>query len=485
MSALKCPNPSCPFLFDPTQVPPGALLTCPRCGMRFTLGPTAAPGYPPPNVGYQPPVVAPTGGYGPSETASIPNAEPVDDDTAASAPSQEGSGVSAGKAPPRKRGGAGALIAAVGGALLLLGVIVFGVVLAIMLKSNMSSGDGVTSSDLAKPEWNFAYKMPGDPWVMDADMKNEISVNAFAMKRGGPDAWAALSVSDYKDRSPLLHELREKMLDQLNRVFQNLPPDLTLEPVKWAGKDAYHCRFRGERRVGETTCIGDCYVLSYKGLGYWFYAWSAEADFDKVGTELAELKDKFRTLNEREKWSEKVGNKVTFPRKGTHKLKYQIATFEKFWKEDERSLPTDLRPKADLVLRGEFTGRSKQDRPPYAELAVLFIEGGGDPMSVAAKEVRAYYTRDPDTFGKFNLTELTGEPLGEPPPGEEPAAVQPARYKVSPADPNASKSAEKLVVYAAIEVDGQTVIAEASCPWSQREVWERRLIQFVGTLKGK
>src|SRR5262245_40659518 len=39
MSALKCPNPSCPYLFDPTTVPPGVVLACPRCGMRFTLGP--------------------------------------------------------------------------------------------------------------------------------------------------------------------------------------------------------------------------------------------------------------------------------------------------------------------------------------------------------------------------------------------------------------------------------------------------------------
>lgn len=52
-AALKCPNPSCPFLFDPTQVPPGAMLTCPRCGMRFTLGPT--PGGPPPGAYQQPP----------------------------------------------------------------------------------------------------------------------------------------------------------------------------------------------------------------------------------------------------------------------------------------------------------------------------------------------------------------------------------------------------------------------------------------------
>ena len=37
-NALKCPNPSCPYLFDPTGVPAGVVLTCPRCGMRFTLG---------------------------------------------------------------------------------------------------------------------------------------------------------------------------------------------------------------------------------------------------------------------------------------------------------------------------------------------------------------------------------------------------------------------------------------------------------------
>jgi hypothetical protein len=42
-TTLKCPNPSCPYPFDPTRIPPGAVITCPRCGMRFTLG-QPAPG---------------------------------------------------------------------------------------------------------------------------------------------------------------------------------------------------------------------------------------------------------------------------------------------------------------------------------------------------------------------------------------------------------------------------------------------------------
>jgi hypothetical protein len=45
--AMKCPNPDCPFLFDPSQVPAGAVLVCPRCGTRYTLPETAPVPTPP------------------------------------------------------------------------------------------------------------------------------------------------------------------------------------------------------------------------------------------------------------------------------------------------------------------------------------------------------------------------------------------------------------------------------------------------------
>ena len=46
MTPAKCPNPSCPFLFDPSQVPPGAVIACPQCGLRFTLAPPPPPSQP-------------------------------------------------------------------------------------------------------------------------------------------------------------------------------------------------------------------------------------------------------------------------------------------------------------------------------------------------------------------------------------------------------------------------------------------------------
>src|SRR5437763_14122909 len=66
---LKCPNPSCPYVFDPSQVPVGVVLSCPRCAMQFTLGPpqaAAAPTAP----------GAPAPGYPTGATAPPPPPEP-------------------------------------------------------------------------------------------------------------------------------------------------------------------------------------------------------------------------------------------------------------------------------------------------------------------------------------------------------------------------------------------------------------------------
>src|SRR6476619_1618125 len=112
MPALKCPNPSCRFLFDPSLVPPGAVLTCPRCGLRFTLG--------------QSPAAVP-----PTPT----NPEPAP--TPAAAPPE----------PVRKRsGGMGGTVLALVGVSAVALLAVGAVVLAVMLRPRLT-GDGGTAFD--------------------------------------------------------------------------------------------------------------------------------------------------------------------------------------------------------------------------------------------------------------------------------------------------------------------------------------------------
>jgi hypothetical protein len=256
------------------------------------------------------------------------------------------------------------------------------------------------------------------------------------------------------------------------------------EPAKWAGQDAWRYRFRGARKDTELVCAGEAYALAYKGVGYWFYTWSAERDADALAADLAGLRDRFRLLAGRESWNPSTGSRVVFPRKGTPKVPYQLGTYAKTWAERPGVDPGDVRPKADLALVGTVPTRGKGDRPPTAELVVLVFDDPGDPAAVAGREVRKWYTREPETFGEFKVAEVAGDPEGEPTPGDEDPAGPVTRLAVTAADPNVSKSVEKLVVFAAVKVGDKVVVAEAQCQLAQRKVWERRLVQFVGSLRG-
>lgn len=448
MAALKCPNPSCSFLFDPTQVPPGAVLTCPRCGMRFTLGP-------PPGSG-PPPVAPPV----------------IEEDAAESAPP-----------PPRRRasGNPFPVMLALGGAMLLLGVIAAALFLAMRVRSTDATAGGAAGNEVVVADKNFAYKMPGPPWEKDPATQNALGVTAFALHRAeAPEAWVALSVSDYEKRSPPPAEMREKMHDHLNRLFLDVAPDLALEPAKWAGQDARKCQFRGRHKTTDTICVGECYLLSYRGVGYWWYAWAAERDVAAVADELTAMRGRFRLLDQRKNWSEEVATEAVYR---SESGKYRLSNFEKIWSKPDGSDPKDEDPKADLLLKGVLKGRQRRDVNPTAALVVLVLPGGGDPMTVAGKYVRKRHTPDAELFGPTAITELTGDPVGDPPVGDEKAVAPVARLKVSPGGENASKSAEKLVVYSAIKVGDEVIVAEGSCPWAQRAAWERRLMQLVGSLR--
>lgn len=458
MPALKCPNPSCPFLFDPTQVPAGAVLTCPQCTMRFTLGPS--PGVQPPPTPAHPPIAS---------RATPP---------AADAPAEP-------SGPPHRRRTEGGfpILLTVGGVLLLFGLIGTALYVAMLAKRvNTDSESGPTSREVVVADKNFAYKFPGPPWVQDQETRNALAVHAFGMKRTEPpEAWAALEVSDFGSQSPTEAELRERMSDQLRRVFLNLPEELPLEPATWAGLDARKCSFRGERKGTGTVCVGECYLLAHQGVGYWFYTWSAERDAAEVAAQFDDLRSRFRVLDGRAGGGIRPAPAETVFH-GTS-ANYKLTGAASIWKKPEGLAATDEDPAADLLLRGELPSRQKRDFSPRATLVVLVLKDEGDPADVGGKYVRKRHTLDPEVFGPTKITESSGDPEGDAPSDPEVGGTPATRLRVSPGGENASRSAEKLVVYSAIRVGDAVVVAEGSCPWVERAAWERRLIRLVGSLR--
>ena len=486
MPAMKCPSAQCTFLFDPAQVPPGAVLVCPRCAMRFTIGAQVpAPGY---GVAAGYPA---TGDFQAGDVPGLPSdfqqtLSHGGHGVATPGPAAPPAAGTAQQPARRKASGVRSTLLTVVGLLVLMSLAVGVVILVAVSKRGAAVPVAAGDTEVRVPDRNFAYKMPGAGWPKDNDTQNELGVNVFAMQREAtPTGWVALAVIDYETRAPLPGEMHEETLRQLNRVFQDVPPGLTTEPAKWGPHEARKCFFRAEHKLTQVACVGEAYTMSYKGVGYWFFAWAAEADAAALSGEFDAMRERLRTLDQREKWVPAAAVEATF-RSVKPTSRFRLSTPEKIWAAAQLD-PTDEDPAAELLLKGVLKGRTRRDFNPAASVVVLVVPGGAEANEIAEEYVRKRYTRDPAVFGPTAIEPVTGDLAGDAPAGVAGAATEgglPARrLKVSPGGADASKVAEKLVVFAAMAAGDSVVVAEASCPWSQKDVWERRLAQFVGTLR--
>lgn len=580
-AALKCPNPSCPFLFDPTQVPPGAMLTCPRCGMRFTLGgapggpppgayqpppppgygpppgypgqplpggypppgygapppgygapPPGYPGYPQPPAPPQPQYGAPPPGYGappqpqygpPPPQPSYPGPDastfggqstqgglataPAADNqlsfgetaTATAEPARRDGPAPRRAAPHRgepetderkeairerasKQGtGMISVLIAVGGVLVIGGVMV-----AVMMGKRGFVQKGSSSSEIRKDEMNFSLKPPPAGWELDEETKKYLSVNVVAYRRTGPEGWAALAVRDYDDRSPRPAELKERMMELLNKGFDNLPPEVDTKPAKFGNLDGFEANFRGTSKTTGEECVGQVTLFENKGIGYWFFGWSTARDASMVSSEISEIKSGLKILDRRDKWKAKKSSERVYRNKNQT---FSITDHENIW-----TLPKGVDPVADpnyghqedekceMLLIGILKARGKRDFPEKAEVAVMVIEGTGEPKDAGLEYIKQRYTKRFADQGTVSFVERNSDPEGDP-------AVEPAdsgtpvhRVQMTVAGKGGG-SVKKLIAYSAIAADGKIAVAEASCPWKDKDAWEFRLIQVASTLK--
>ncbi len=421
MSLVPCPKPGCGWTVDPATVPAGGIVTCPKCGQRFRLA-TPAP--------------TPTG----------------------------------------RRDGIGSSLLAVGGVLLAVAVLAGVVMTAVLLKKNLG-GDtptGAASADIRDADRNFSFTPPGGDWAADPDTRTALGVNVVALHRtAAPEACAALAVKDFGSRTPLASELRDQMTATLSRVLDDLPAEPLLEPTTWAGQPAMVWKFRGQHKATGTVSAGEAVTTTFRGVGYWFYGWAAERDYDPAAS--AKVRDGFRLLDGRANWAPTAASEVTFRSQAGG---YRLTAYEKIW--DLVPTPADG---PELELKGVLRSRGKRDFPPRAEVRVWRRADAGDPMSVADALVRKENTRDAEAFGKSEFTELTDPPAGDAPPGPDDLPATPVRrLNVTYGSDDTGKT-RRLLAFAAVRVGGDVVVAAASCPWDEREVWERRLVQLLGSLK--
>ena len=472
---LKCPNPSCPYVFDPSQVPVGVVLSCPRCAMQFTLGApaTAAP---------------------PSTTAALPPSAPPVPGVPAQPDftSAGGTATQQRPEPPRERFSEGppgrrtnktqvfilATIAA---------VLMAGTALAIIFKL-MRRGESVSSDTVSRlKDLNIGVDTPPPGWTRHDDTRVRVgSPYVLAYKREGPEAYMAFGASEPgKGRAPRPSEMKADLMRAFSAGLQFSKLSIeTSGETKWLGEDIapeLGFQFRAESSDG-LRWAGEAFAVSHKGFAYYWLSWCQESDFDGLKSEFAAFRGKFKVLDLRKDWKETQSNVIDY--KGD-KVPYTISDAEEIWREfgiaEEKATDPDL----DRLLRARLT--PKRDRhalPDEAELRVYVLDGAGDPLEVARKfaedkEKERVRELNPE-FTPPTFEALTDAEQGDPILASVPKSAPVVRLK---SKVNESSNAARLIVASGLKVGDKIVVVRCWCEYSKRGVFETKFVQIASSLR--
>lgn len=441
MAALKCPNASCSFLFDPAKVPPGALLACPRCENRFRVADAKAP-------------------TGPGSPANGPAGASV-----------------IRSAPPPPESTKATLLRWMPG--LLIGLVVamgLGVLAAAVAKYKAERGDVGGADEQLFSSHRIGIRAPAEPWARDRELENKLVVNLGVYSRREPAASIAYAARAYDTRNATKSELESFVSERLLKLCDNL----RMEPksdVTWLGSPAVATEFRGT--TSNQTVIGETMAVTIAGTAYFFFAWAREADWTALEAEVSAARQRARLVGVPSGWKETKTLSQSFA--GT-RANYTVSDAESIWIKPAGRSPADQDPLCDLYLVAELRDKGRRtDVRPRAELLAYVLPGHSDPMKAAVDFVSKRKSRNPELFQEF-VTETIREPVG----GDEPIAVLPeepiavTRIRLShPKSPDVAK----LLVIAAVAFEGKIVAVEAVCPWDERTRWERRLVAIAGSLK--
>jgi hypothetical protein len=448
-NALKCPNPSCPYLFDPTGVPAGVVLTCPRCGMRFTLGPpaptttatnSAPPGYPSPSP--------------PAHDPFATQPEEPDD-----RPAYGGSGT---------RETVFWVVATV--------ALLTGVALTIYFTAFRERESAQSESGIRLPPVNLALDPPGPPWERDQAMESKLGGSIQVVyRRASPEAYLAIGAKDFQDRRPRPSELRRGLMRPLRQVIQEESIRLK-EPVEnaaWLGQPAAIAFTCHALATDGTQVKLECYAVHAKGVAYWWICWAGLADFDAVAPEFDAARGRVRLLKLLDNRTIPDPPVTTF---GGHAIPYRILDGEGIWTErpnpETSSHPADLhllaRVKEDGIDQGE------------ADLWVYLIDPAGDDPFKQGREFVETLRRKEMDGRAVTFKERTGAMEGDPPIDTVDTLAAVVRLEASV---EGASGQGRLIVVSAIRLDNKVVVVRAECEWKHRETFETKLVQIAGSLR--
>lgn len=454
-SYFPCPNAQCSYQFDADILPPAAMVTCPLCRTRFPYRASR-------------PVPTPAG----------PGGEPAEERPA-------GPRVVHLRDAPKSN--VWTTVIAVGAFCVVLSVVLIGLIFQ-RGRPNVDATGDVTDDRL-----NLKVQPFPAGWEEDGAVRKPMDANVLGRKRSNPDGYVAVVARDWVDVQPRAGELEELMRARLRQGVATVE----VQPVEgetWAGHPAQAVKFTGS--IDDEQVRGEAFAIAYKGVGYVFFAWAAEANWAGLRDELVALREKVRPANRREQWGPKRANTETYPSEdGTYQVEDTDGAWLKGkpadqWGPKEKKFivePDDLKgldPKAVMAFQAEYQIKERGDTKRHAATAtalVVELDAKGDPLEAAKAHVIERLKKD---YAAEKVPDIKLEPMGRAPSGTPLPTGGPAIGRFQFKDPF-DKDNRVMWVISALRVGNKTVAVEAHVPERFASYVDEWMVHFAGSLKAR
>jgi hypothetical protein len=450
---FTCPNAQCSYQFDADILPPAAMVTCPLCRTRFPYRANR-------------PVSAAAG--------PAPSAPP------------EGGADGAAPAGPRLVNLRGMPKSSPWPSIIAVGFFALFIIGLLVVVTNKDSPLNTRNTDGSTDERLNLKVEPFPPgWEEDSDVRDPVEANVIGRKRKDPEGYVAVVAKDWGDREPRTGELEELMRARLRAGFKTLEAQ-PVEGESWAGRPAQALKFTGVRE--DEHVRGEAYAFGYKGIGYAFFAWSAESNWGGLRDELVALREKVRPAGYREKWTPKKANTEVYP---SDDGLFQVEDVDGAWLKgkpaDQWALkerkyivddPKEIDSKAVMAFDAEYAIRERGDakrQPAKADALVVELDGTGDAMQAAkahvAERIKKAFAESPPEIKLEPLTHGTPLPSGGP-------AIGRFSFK-NPQD----RDDKNVWVISAIKAGGKTIAVECHAREKDASYVDEWMVHLAGSLK--
>jgi len=331
-------------------------------------------------------------------------------------------------------------------------------------------------------ELNLSFEPPPQPWTRDEDTRVKLGPPFMLVyRRENPEAFMAFGARNFDTRSPRPSELEGKLSEIVGRLVERDTLKIILEDQDvektWMGQPARSFKFTGQQNSGGAI-EGQAFATSFKGIGYWFLAWTgANEIYHEQKDEFAAGRKRCKLLSSRNDWRERQSSVVPFK---NNVLGYTLLDPDGIWSEvtDEEQVKA-VDPKADKFLV-VLADPKKRNPTRKAELVVAVLEPGGDPLQVARDHVTERANVLAELQGQWKFTELSQPPEADPPAntveGNAPYVMLRCVNERNPAY-------TRYYVVSAIRAADKVIAVYAWCPWDEKAPFAHQFIQVARSLR--